>query len=159
MPFLGTTFEILRIRPLVFIKLVQEVLGLKAKLIFCGPTLVQDKTLQLLSRKRFDLFLVRANEDLETIVAAEELNLLVLEIGPDWHADLEIIRRLLLQHPGLCVIVIDGNSSDEAILKAFHYGAMDFFAKPYNKELLVERIEALEQQNLRVKEERNPPSY
>ncbi len=112
-------------------------------ILLCGPTLIQDETLQCLLKGKEKLLLARAYFDLQTLVAGnEEINLVVFEIGPDYRTSLEILRKLLANPNSFKVIVIDGNSQ-EAIIEALHYGADDVFRRPYDRELLVERIEGL----------------
>jgi FixJ family two-component response regulator len=124
---------------------------LETKILLCGPTLIDDEILQALLKTRFNLFLVPTCHDLQQAIHNEEITLnektrlLVLEFSMNWPAEVEVLRKLLVENNSLGAIVINGNRSDEAVVKAFHHGAMDFFAKPYSKELLAERIEALVQ--------------
>jgi len=77
------------------------------------------------------------------MVIQKKIALLVFELSASWQTEVERLRELMARFKKLCVLVINGNNSEEAIVKVFHYGATDVFRKPYNKKLLVERIEAL----------------
>lgn len=43
-------------------------------------------------------------------------------------------------HHNLPVIIISGDSTDEALSKAYDLGAADFFAKPYNPQIVLRRV-------------------
>ncbi len=118
---------------------------MKSHILLCGHTLYHDKVLHGYLRKKFKLYLLSKfeNRELFETILIESITLVVLEFSKMWESELKIIRGLLIKYHNLIVIVIDGNSSNEAIIKAFYYGAIDVFRKPYRRELLVERIEAL----------------
>ncbi len=118
---------------------------MKAKVLLCGPTLYHDKALQRSLSKSFKLHLL-ANyheNELQKTIAVKKITLLVLEFSKVWQKEVEIIRGLVVQYISLSVIVINGNSSNEAIIKPFITGPRMHFVNPNSRELLVERIEAL----------------
>jgi len=82
------------------------------------------------------------------MVIEKKIELLVFELSASWQPEVEMLRELIARFKKISVLVIDGNNTEEAIVKAFHYGATDVFRKPYSKELLVERIGTLIQQQL-----------
>lgn len=80
---------------------------------------------------------------MEKTIERKKIRLLVLEFSTEWQKEMEIFQKLVAQYTSLPIIVIDGNSSEKAIMTAFRYGAIDVFRKPYFKKLLAERIEVL----------------
>src|SRR5512145_3371250 len=98
---------------------------LKPKVLLCGPTLIQDKTLQGLLRRKFRPLLLTTNKDLEKTIERKKIRLLVLEFSTEWQKEMEIFQKLVAQYTSLPIIVIDGNSSEKAIMTAFRYGAID----------------------------------
>ena len=46
-------------------------------------------------------------------------------------------------HSELCVVLVDGGITQKQIARAFEVGVKDYFAEPYDIELLAERIDAL----------------
>jgi DNA-binding response OmpR family regulator len=90
--------------------------------------------------------MILANKDIhriESILRQQHVDLLLLEITADRPAEVEIIKRIKKQHPAVAILVIDGDGDHDVLIKAFAYGAKDGFRKPYERKLVVERIQAI----------------
>ncbi|MCI0512781.1 response regulator [candidate division KSB1 bacterium] len=72
-------------------------------------------------------------------------DLIVLELEQSLHGMNDLLR-IKTQVPGVKIIVVSSGATDVAV-KAFYYGATDFFTKPLDITLLSERISALLTQN------------
>jgi hypothetical protein len=56
---------------------------------------------------------------------------------------LRLLPQITSDHPELCVVLVDGGITQKQIASAFEAGVKDYFAEPYDIELLAERIDAL----------------
>jgi len=83
------------------------------------------------------------NSQIESIMAKRTVDLVLFEIAKERSADVELIKRIKHQFSDTIIIVVDGDADREVIAQAFAYGAKDAFRKPYNRALMVERIQAL----------------
>lgn len=83
------------------------------------------------------------NSQVEAMMATRSVDLVIVEISKENPAEVELIKRIKKQFPDTIIIVIDGNGDREVISQAFSYGAKDAFHKPYNRALIVERVQAL----------------
>jgi hypothetical protein len=69
--------------------------------------------------------------------------LLVLDCSESAKPVLDCLSWLKRVHRSLCILLVDGGLSQQEIAAAFGNGVKDYFASPYDVELLVERIDAL----------------
>jgi DNA-binding response OmpR family regulator len=115
--------------------------GRSPLLIISGPTLAEDKALHRDLQKIATVLVNKQNSNVETILDSRKVDLLLLEIDLAKPAEVEIIKRVKMQHPRLSIILIDGDH--DVLIKAFAYGAKDGFRKPYERKLVVERIQAI----------------
>ena len=83
------------------------------------------------------------NSQVESIMATSLVDLVIFEISKEHPVDVELIRGMKQQFPDTIIIVVDGDADQEVLSQAFAYGAKDAFRKPYNRALMVERIQAL----------------
>jgi len=58
-------------------------------------------------------------------------------------AVLERLREVKDRYPELRVVLVDGGLKQLQVAEAFRLGARDYFAEPYDADLLIERIGAL----------------
>ena len=54
---------------------------------------------------------------------------------------LKILPDLKWNFPELSVILLDGGLNQQEVVSAFQKGVKDYFAAPYNLDLLLERVE------------------
>jgi len=66
----------------------------------------------------------------------------VLDLGLPSMDGLQVLKRIRQIDPGAKVIVVTGYASDAAAHTARMMGASDFIAKPFTRQVLVEKIEA-----------------
>ena len=55
----------------------------------------------------------------------------------------QVLPRLKEEFPDLCIVLVDGGLSQKQIAAAFKEGIKDYFADPYDADLLVERMDSL----------------
>jgi hypothetical protein len=70
-------------------------------------------------------------------------HLLVLDCSGSPQLVPVVLPRLKEQFPDLCVLLVDGGLSQKEIAAAFKEGVKDYFADPYDVDLLVERMDSL----------------
>lgn len=73
----------------------------------------------------------------------KNLDLAVLELSSSDESELENIQFLKKNQPLILILVIEGSGATDVVVKAFQLGAKDFFRKPYDSDLLGDRIEGL----------------
>lgn len=58
----------------------------------------------------------------------------------DFNGIIRFLRFLRQTHPKLCVILVEGDLDQARIAEAYQEGIRDYFATPYDSELLADRI-------------------
>lgn len=110
--------------------------------LISGPTSLDQGLLQELQKHATTLKCLQSSE-IDAILESTEVTIVVLEITPDSSVDLDIIKAIKNKLPKIEIILIDGSDDGKIRARAFALGARDAFPKSYNRELLVERIQAL----------------
>lgn len=67
-------------------------------------------------------------------------DVLIVDCGRSQGLGLRLVPLAKKYHPRLQVILVDGGLSQMEIAAAFRQGARDYFAEPYEPDLLVERV-------------------
>ncbi len=91
-------------------------------------------------------YLVTLLERVELLVRRSFLNrphLLVLDCSESAELVSQVLPRLKEEFPDLCIVLVDGGLSQKQIAAAFKEGVKDYFADPYDADLLVERMDSL----------------
>jgi DNA-binding NtrC family response regulator len=94
-------------------------------------------------RSRFAVTLLEHVEQLVECAFLKNTHLLVLDCSRNEQAALRILPLVTGDLPELCVVLVDGGISQKQIAHAFEDGVKDYFAEPYDVDLLAERIDAL----------------
>lgn len=116
---------------------------LKPKILICGKDLVNDDLfLDLIQKNANTLFLKDLN-NLENEVKELKSKILLFEFSKSFEDDLLRLKLLKAAAPWLEILVIGDGISREEVIRTFRSGIRDYFKKPYNTKLLVERLEAL----------------
>jgi two-component system response regulator AtoC len=94
---------------------------------------------QALERLGFEVRLAAAGEEGLRILAAWPAGIVLLDVRlPDMDG-LEVLKRLLQDHPETAVIMITGYPSIEAAVESIKQGALDYLVKPFH----LDHLEAL----------------
>lgn len=89
-------------------------------------------------------------EALENLVANSTIDVVVLDIkmpGMDGIATLKAIKRL---HPLVDIILVTGHATVESAIEGMKLGAFDYLTKPVDFEVLVSKINAVQEKTLRT---------
>jgi PleD family two-component response regulator len=115
----------------------------KQCVLISGRSLVNDEELYAALQHIADVVKSSENNRAEAMVVKKSVNLVIFEISKEAPAEAELIKRIKNQFPNIIIILVDGDGDREVIARAFSYGAKDAFRKPYNRALIVERVQAL----------------
>ena len=112
-------------------------------ILLSGPTANNDK--ELIAELQINTLVLKNsdNKQIESILKAHKINLILFEINKNNHSEIELIKNIKNQFPKIPIILIDGNGDREVMVKAFAYGVNDAFKKPYKFNLISERVSAL----------------
>lgn len=69
--------------------------------------------------------------------------MVMLELNHTWECVLADLSELKTRLPNVIIVVVNGGVAVEVVIKVFRSRGEDFFKKPYKKDLLAKRIEAL----------------
>lgn len=83
------------------------------------------------------------NHLVESIVLKNKIDLILFELDKHSNSEVSIIRRVKNKYPAIEFILINGNGNRNIIANAFAFGAKDFFKKPFNRPLLIEKVKAI----------------
>jgi PleD family two-component response regulator len=123
----------------------------KRRVLISGHSLSFDEELYGALQKIATVLKISDNHWIESLLAYNPVDLVIIEISEENSAELELIKRIKDQFPNTVIILIDGSENREVIARAFSYGVKDAFRKPYNRDLIVERVKTLLNQSARVK--------
>jgi DNA-binding NtrC family response regulator len=72
-----------------------------------------------------------------------KIDLILFEVINEYPADIDLIKKIKANFPGIILLLIDGNGNRNLIAKAFENGVKDAFKKPYRYDLIEERVKGL----------------
>ncbi len=78
---------------------------------------------------------------LTSVITAADV--LVLDAGHERHELGNLVRSIRKRDPTMTLLLVNGGLDQLDIAEAFQLGVTDYFARPWNERLLVERIEVL----------------
>jgi two-component system OmpR family response regulator len=91
----------------------------------------------------FDVSIAEGGRGLLRVVAAEPVDLVLLDVDlPDLDG-FEVLRRLQAQPPVVPVLVMSARHTTADKVRALHLGADDYVTKPFNVEEVLARIRAI----------------
>ena len=108
-----------------------------------GPLVTDDWDLIRKLRSQHLVTLIESIEFLSEIDRLSQVRLMVMDCSQDGDAALEGLPELKQEFSDLCILLVDGELSQKQIAKAFQDGVKDYFAAPYEVDLLAERIDYL----------------
>ncbi len=86
---------------------------------------------------------VKTGTEADCALAAQEFDLLILDLGLPRLSGLEVLRRLRSRNSRLPVLILTASDSVEQRVKGLDLGADDFMAKPFALSELEARVRAL----------------
>ena len=115
----------------------------------------------VLTRNGFDLGMAQTPEAAEALLAEQHFDVLLLDLNfrrgdTSGEAGLAFLRKHILDHPHLPVLVVTGHSGMAIAIEAMRIGAQDFVVKPWKNDRLVACVRAAID-NPRVRPPAPPP--
>jgi two-component system, OmpR family, phosphate regulon sensor histidine kinase PhoR len=126
---------------------------------------IRDGSERILKRMGCQVFTAKSGEEGLDVMAAEAIDILLLDLKMPGIDGMEVLRRVSASHPHILVIVITGFATVETAIEAMKQGAYDFIPKPFDPDQLrivsaraaervhlhreTERLEAEKRRNLR----------
>ncbi|UCE07301.1 MAG: response regulator [bacterium] len=108
-----------------------------------GPTITNDDKLVSELQKSVLVLTNSDNGRIESVMQNSRIDLILFEISENNNHDVEMIGNIKNQFPNIPIIVMNGDGNNELMVKAFSYGVIDAFKKPYKHYLIVERVNAI----------------
>lgn len=113
----------------------------KPYVLLSGKMISRDAALIAELQKSAEVMSNHDNDTIESILEAQKVDLIILEVPAQNSGEAEIIRRVKARFPETKIIFIDGGR--EVMAMAFQYGAADAYRKPYRYRMLAERVKVL----------------
>ena len=115
----------------------------KTKIILCGETIALDKTLIQTLKEFCDVKVFFNCCDLLKLSLEDEQELVLWELSGASEQDLKEIALMKERYSDIKIIVINGGASTKIAAEILKAGASDLFPKPFDHDLLIDRVVAL----------------
>lgn len=97
----------------------------------------------MLSAASFNVFRTDMGEEGIDLAKLYDYDLILLDLDlPDMHG-MEVLRHLRMARVNTPILILTGSDDTESKLKGFGFGADDYMTKPFNREELQARIQAI----------------
>ena len=106
---------------------------------------------RMFARERFRSRRAIYGEEGIALAAGTEFNIIVLDLQLPDMSGFEVIKTLRKQRIDTPIVVLSGNPCVEAKVKALGMGADDYMVKPFHKDELIARIQAIIRRTLQGK--------
>ncbi len=108
----------------------------------------------------FNPFIANTGQEGINVLRQQRVDLLILDVRLPGINGLDILRDVMVSHPGLEVIVVSAHGDMDTVIKAMRLGAIDYLRKPFRLadiQISIERTRKFFhlQQRLKLVEERN----
>ena len=124
-------------------------------LIVDDEEVLRDVLDAVLRREGFDILSAASGEEALSILDAEEVDLVILDVMLPGISGIDTLRAIRIATPNLPVIVITAFSSIDGAIDAMKQGAFHYIPKPFkNEEVILTVNKALEQRRLSRENER-----
>lgn len=90
---------------------------------------------------RFSVYPVESPALIATAIPFETPTVLLLDLDKPTLSDLQLLREIKHDYPSMPIFLLTGASSEKLAVLAFRAGARDYFVKPVEPDLLLERVE------------------
>ena len=115
----------------------------KTKIILCGESIALDKMLIQTLKEFCDVKIIFNSCDLLKLSLEEEQELILWELSGTSKQHLKKIALIKERYSDIKIIVINGGASTKVAAEILKAGASDLFPKPFDHDLLIDRVVAL----------------
>jgi len=99
---------------------------------------------ELLERKKYEVITAYSGKEaIEKASASPDINVALVDLVMPMMDGLTLLDRLKGIQPELDVIIITGHGTVPTAVEAIKHGALDFITKPYDKDVLLNKLEAI----------------
>lgn len=97
----------------------------------------------MLNAASYTVFLADTGEEAIDLAKLYDYDLMLLDLGlPDMNG-MEVLRHLRLARINTPILILTGSDDTESKLRGFGFGADDYMTKPFNREELQARVQAI----------------
>ncbi len=112
--------------------------------LICGPTVATDNKLVVELQKSTIVLKNKNSSRIESTIKNKAVSLIILEITKKGSlTEVELIKNIKDLYPNIEIILINGHGDRDITATAFANGARDAFRMPYKISLIVERVNAI----------------
>ena len=97
----------------------------------------------MLTHSNFNVYHTDSGEEGVDLAKLYNYDLILLDINLPGISGHEVLRRVRSAHINTPVMILSGDDSTESKLKAFGFGADDYLTKPFHRDELIARIQAI----------------
>lgn len=112
-------------------------------ILIYGKGIASNKYVTTNLENEYKVWVVDTLPKLVKSAAGHQADFILFELSKISKEELRTLKALRLMFPEVMVLVVIENQSTQEVAKILKYGATDVFPKPYDPQLLVERVEAL----------------
>ncbi|MGH7449857.1 MAG: response regulator [bacterium] len=112
-------------------------------ILIYGKGISSDQYITTNLKNKYKVWVVDTLLNMVNYATGHLADLILFELGKSRKDELRTLKALRLLLPEVIILVVMNNKSTNEIAKILKYGATDVFPKPFDPQLLVERVEAL----------------
>lgn len=112
-------------------------------ILLSGPNLSKDKVLKRALQKFANISDNPIQQHILLMLKEQQYHLILFQVSKSDPKSVEVLRTIKKKYPGTVVILVVNNDDLNVIARGLDYGAKDVFKKPYQYELIAERVDAL----------------
>ena len=99
---------------------------------------------ELLERRKYEVITAfSGNEALEKVSAVHDINVALLDLVMPMMDGFTLLEKIKAIHPEMSIIMITGHGTGPTAVEAIKRGASDFITKPFDKDLLLKKLEII----------------
>jgi putative two-component system response regulator len=110
-------------------------------LVVDDEELIRRTVEKLLQRAGFEVTLAESGEQAVALAATTAFEMVISDVRMPGIDGVETIRRIRLQQPDVCAIIITGYASEETPVAALRLGVQDYIFKPFDIETFLHSVQ------------------
>ena len=115
----------------------------KASILICDDEMGIRESLRLILEKDYLLDFVTHGKDAVEYLKKHQPDLVIMDIKMPQMNGLDALRSIRRARRNVRILMITGYESSDVAAQATHFGADDYLAKPFEREKVWEKVEAL----------------
>lgn len=115
----------------------------KASILICDDETGVRESLKLILERDYALDYVTHGKDAVEYVKKHPPDLVIMDIKMPHMNGLDALRRIRRARPRVRILMITGYESSDVAAQAIHLGANDYLTKPFEREKVWKKVEAL----------------